>query len=209
MLHTNASAVGALDVGFVPQKKGKNTAQIIKAFESGDIDVLYLLNCDEVEINKPKGGFIIYQGHHGDKMASIADVILPGAAYTEKDGIYVNTEGRPQYAQKAVFAPGEAREDWKIIRALSERLGKTLPFNSLDELRAEMFDIAPHLEYAGAISKTPWQAVEYKAGKLSSAKFKPTIDNFYMTDVISRASQTMAECSKNLNSEDKNQKEAA
>ena len=118
MLHTAASRVGALDLGFVPGEGGMNAAEMAKA---GALDVLFLLGADEIDV--PPGAFVVYIGTHGDSGAHRADVILPGAAYPEKSGIYVNTEGRVQMANRAAFPPGDAREDWAILRALSDVLG--------------------------------------------------------------------------------------
>ena len=135
----------------------------------------------------------MYQGHHGDAGAHRADVILPGAAYTEKDAIFVNTEGRPQVTRRAVFPPGEAREDWKILRAFSQTIGKPLPYDTLDELRAKMLTDVPALAAVGQRAASEWQPAG-KAGALSSESFTPAIANFYMTDPICRASVTMAKC---------------
>jgi NADH-quinone oxidoreductase subunit G len=157
----------------------------------GTLDVLFLLGADEVKV--PDGTFVVYIGTHGDRGAHRADVILPGAAYPEKSGIYVNTEGRVQMAGRASFPPGDAREDWAILRALSERLGKTLPYDTLGQVRARLvvvnkiFAALEHQE-AGA-----WGDFG-EPGNLSDAPFVSTIANFYMTCPISRASKTMAEC---------------
>ena len=137
VLHETASRVGALDIGFT---SGLTAAQMATF---GTLDVLFLLGADEVKV--PDGTFVVYIGTHGDAGAHRADVILPGAAYTEKSAIYVNTEGRVQIAGRASFAPGEAREDWAIIRALSEALGKKLPWDSQSALRQAIFKVAPHL----------------------------------------------------------------
>ncbi len=137
---------------------------------------------------------MIYQGHNGDRGAARADVILPGAAYTEKDATYVNTEGRPQRGRLAVFPPGEAKEDWKILRALSEVLGRTVPLNTLGEVRARMVEIAPQLAEPDVIQPAPWRTFGRK-GKLDQAPFAIPIEDFYRTDPISRSSAVMAECS--------------
>ena len=126
MLHTAAARVGGLDVGFVPGKGGKDVAGML-----GETDVLFLLGADEIDMTATGGAFVVYIGTHGDAGAHRANVILPGAAYTEKSGTYVNTEGRVQQTNRAGFAPGEAKEDWAILRALSDVLGKKLPFDSL------------------------------------------------------------------------------
>jgi NADH-quinone oxidoreductase subunit G len=139
VLHTEAALVGALDLGFVPGEGGLDTAAMLK---SGALDVLFLLGVDEVVV--PEGAFVVYQGTHGDAGAHRADVILPGAAFTEKSAIYVNAEGRVQMTNRASFPPGEAREDWAILRALSAVLGKVLPFDTLAQARKELFAAHPH-----------------------------------------------------------------
>ena len=130
VLHTAAARVAGLDLGLIPGEGGRDVEAILDGAEKGEIDVVYLLGADEIDTDLLGKAFVIYQGSHGDRGAHRADVILPGAAYTEKDATYVNTEGRPQMTARAVFPPGEAREDWKIVRALSGVLGQALPFNS-------------------------------------------------------------------------------
>jgi NADH-quinone oxidoreductase subunit G len=139
------------------------------------------------------GAFVVYQGHHGDAGAHRADVVLPGAAYTEKDAIYVNTEGRVQLARRAVQPPGEAREDWAIVRALSETMNRKLPFDTLAQLRAKL--VAANSLFAGIdrIKPAAWGSFG-KPGPISDRPFTTTVDNFYMTDPISRSSPTMARC---------------
>lgn len=194
ILHTAAARVGGLDVGFTPTQKGKATAEILQAAQNKEIKIVYLLEADEIDTNALKNAFVIYQGHHGDAGAKIADVILPGAAYTEKEATYVNTEGRVQRTQQAIFPPNEAREDWKIIRALSEILEQTLPFNNVDELRAAMFKEIPHLGVTDHIEPAKWQAPKSGSQKITDDKFEYPIGNFYQTCPISRNSKTMAEC---------------
>ncbi|MEC9207935.1 MAG: molybdopterin-dependent oxidoreductase, partial [Pseudomonadota bacterium] len=145
VLHTAASRVAGLDLGLVPGHAGRDVAGILDGAASGEIEFVYLLGADEINMSKLANAFVVYQGHHGDAGAHAADVILPGAAYTEKDGTYVNTEGRVQRGRRATFPPGEAREDWTILRALSDVLGKTLPYDNIGELRAEMVQQAPAL----------------------------------------------------------------
>ncbi len=193
VLHTAASRVGGLDLGFVPGEGGRDTAGILAGAQDGSIDVVYLLDADGPVVEHLADTFVIYQGHHGDRGAHVADIILPGAAYTEKDAIYVNMEGRPQQAARAVFPPGEAREDWKIIRALSGAMGAALPMDTLDDVRARMFEIAPHLGASDEIVAAAWQAFGV-AGALDDTPFSAAVDNFYMTCPISRASPTMAQC---------------
>jgi NADH-quinone oxidoreductase subunit G len=193
VLHTAAARVGGLDLGLVPGDGGKDTAEILGAASSGEIEVVYLLAADEINTSRLEKAFVIYQGHHGDAGAHAADVILPGAAYTEKEGTYVNTEGRVQRGRRATFPPGDAREDWSIIRALSEVLGKTLPFNNLAQVRARMVEFAPVLNNIDVVEATDWSAFG-TAGDISDTGFESPISNFYMTDPISRASATMAAC---------------
>ncbi len=179
VLHLAASRVGALDLGFLPGNGG---------FDLGSMDVVYLLGADEFDMSMLGDAFVIYQGHHGDAGAHRADVILPGAAYTEKNATYVNLEGRVQRTALATFPPGEAKEDWAILRALSEVLGHTLPFDNLAELRAQM-----SLGAVDEIVSAVWG--EFGAdGEMNGGPFVSPITNFYMTDPISRASATMAEC---------------
>ncbi|MEL7527978.1 MAG: molybdopterin-dependent oxidoreductase, partial [Pseudomonadota bacterium] len=193
ILHTEASQVGALDIGFVPGDGGKGTGAML---ENGALDVLFLLGVDEVEV--PEGAFVVYQGTHGDRGAHRADVILPGAAYTEKSALYVNTEGRVQMADRAAFPPGDAREDWAILRALSANLGQALAFDSLAELRAKLFEAHPHLTGIDAIEAGDAGDLDKLAdasAKMDSAGFANVIRDFYLTNPIARASKTMAECS--------------
>jgi NADH-quinone oxidoreductase subunit G len=193
VLQLAASRVGALDLRFLPQLAGSGIRTIL----GGKMGVVWLLGCDEIDTSHLDQSFVIYQGHHGDVGAHAADVILPGAAYTEKTGIYVNTEGRPQMALQAAFPPGEAREDWKIIRAFSETYGESLPFDTLAELREKMFEYAPMLANIGVREKAEWSKFG-KQGDISVKPFSPVIENFYMTDAISRASVTMAKCTEEI-----------
>jgi NADH-quinone oxidoreductase subunit G len=194
ILHTAASRVGALDVGFVPQMNGYDITGIMRGIEAQDISVLYLLGVDEIDTRYFGDAFVIYQGHHGDVGASRADVVLPSAAYTEQDGIYVNLEGRPQAAQQAVFPVGEAKEGWRIIRALSDVLGHALSFDTLDQLRAYMVKIAPHLARTDVIVPSAQSFSGTISGNITARAFEEVVTNFYMTDPISRISPTMAAC---------------
>jgi NADH-quinone oxidoreductase subunit G len=194
VLHDTASRVGALDIGFVPGAGGLTAAQMTTF---GTLDVLFLLGADEIKV--PDSTFVVYIGTHGDKGAHRADVILPAAAYTEKSGIYVNTEGRVQIAGRAAFPPGEAREDWAIIRALSDVLGKKLPYDSLAALRQAIFKVAPHLMRVDQIA--PGNAADIKTlsgkgGTTEKAPFRSSVEDFYLTNPIARASAVMAECSR-------------
>ncbi len=193
VLQTAASRVGALDIGFVPGEGGLRAAHMAK---SGALDVLFLLGADEIDV--PPGAFVVYIGTHGDAGAHRADVILPGAAYTEKSGLYVNTEGRVQLANRASFPPGEAREDWAILRALSDVLGKKLPYDSLAQLRKELFAAHPRLQRIDQIE--PGDVADLRklagmGGTPDKAPFGQAIDDFYLTNPIARASAVMAECS--------------
>ncbi len=193
MLHTAAARVGGLDLGFVPGRGGMDIAAMGKAAMADKLDLLWLLGADEIDFEVFSSSYIVYQGHHGDAGAHHADLVLPGAAYTEKDGIYVNTEGRVQYASRAAFPPGDAREDWAIIRAVSGAVGKSIGFDSLAELREALVVAHPHFANADQIAPAKWAPFGGRA-KLSSNPIKYAFDNFYMTCAISRASETMAEC---------------
>ena len=185
VLHTAAGRVGAMDVGAVTE--GGMEAAIDGA------DVIYNLGSDEIEIDA--GAFVIYQGSHGDRGAHRADVILPGAAYTEEQGLFVNTEGRPQLALRAGFAPGEAKENWAILRALSAELGATLPYDSLAQLRQALVAELPHLAQIDEVPENDWQPLE--TGPLGDASFRNVLSDFYLTNPIARASELMAELSAN------------
>lgn len=191
ILHTSASRVGGLDLGFVGDVN-KAPANIVS-----DSDVLFLLGADEIDLNTKKG-FTVYIGSHGDHGAQSADVILPGAAYTEKSGIYVNTEGRVQMTNRATFAPGEAKEEWAIIRALSDILGVRLPYDSLGALRRHLYSEYPHFMAvdtieAGNLKDITALAKSFKT--LGSSQFISPIKDFYLTNAIARSSAIMAECS--------------
>jgi NADH-quinone oxidoreductase subunit G len=192
ILHTAAARVGALDLGCVPGAGGLDA----RAMAEGGTDVLFLLGADEIELEP--GAFVVYIGTHGDRGAHRADVILPGAAYPEKSGLYVNTEGRVQMAARASFPPGDAREDWAILRALSDVLGSRLPYDSLVQLRAAMFKAHPHLQRVDRIEPGNAADIEKLAalgGAPATAPFASAIDDFYLTNAIARASAIMAECS--------------
>ena len=196
VLHTAAARVGGLDLGFVPGNGGLSATEMVA---KGALDVLFLLGADEIDLSQTDA-FVVYLGSHGDRGANRADVVLPGAAYTEKPGLYVNTEGRVQMANRVVFPKGEAREDWAVLRALSERLGAKLPYDSLDQLRARLFAEHPtfgQIDYApGAATAAGFDLSKLgKAGKLTDAAFQGRVPDFYQTNPIARASVTMAECS--------------
>jgi NADH-quinone oxidoreductase subunit G len=197
VLHRAAGRVGGLDLGFVPGKGGRDLAGILDGAAKGDIGLVYLLGADEIDMARLGKAFVVYQGHHGDAGAHRADVVLPGAAYTEKAGTYVNTEGRAQRARRATFPPGEAREDWAIIRALSERLGQKLPYDNLAALQARLATAHPVFAHLDEITPASWGPFG-KEGKLAATPFASPIDNYYMTDPISRASETMALCASEI-----------
>jgi len=193
VLHTAASRVGGLDLGFVPGKDGTDVDDIVDGAGSGAIKILYLLGADEIGMHRLGDAFVIYQGHHGDAGAHRADVILPGAAYTEKNATYVNTEGRVQLGRRAIFPPGDAREDWTIVRALSTILGHTLPYDDIRQLRAKLVDANANFLNVDHVAQAEW--ADFGAdGDIDDKPFTPAIENFYMTDPISRASETMAKC---------------
>ena len=193
VLHGAASRVGGLDLGLVPGEGGLDAQAMAKA---NALEVLINLGADEIDIEP--GAFVVYIGTHGDRGAHRADVILPGAAYTEKTGIYVNTEGRPQFAERAVFPPGDAREDWSVLRALSEPLGAKLPFDSLTQLRAALAAAYPFLvrfDQAPPADASVFSRIAELGGALDKGPFVPPVADFYLTNPIARASRVMAECS--------------
>jgi NADH-quinone oxidoreductase subunit G len=197
ILHTAASRVGALYMNFVPGQGGRDTENIISGASNGEIDLVYLLGADEIDTSKLGKSFVVYQGHHGDSGAHSADVILPGAAYTEKNGTYVNTEGRVQITRQAVQPPGEAREDWTIIRALSDVIGANISYSTLGEVRQRLTEVNPLFDRINEIVTPEWT----NNSSSESIKGDPIvsgIQNYYMTCPISRASETMAKCSQEL-----------
>ena len=193
VLHTAAARAGGLDLGFVPGAGGLDVAGMLAAAEAGSLDVVYLLGADEIDMARLGKAFVIYQGHHGDAGAARADVILPGAAYTEKSATFVNTEGRVQRTQRACDPPGEARADWKIVRALSDRLGRPLPVASLACVQARLAAVNPLFATLDRVEAAPWAAFG-TPGPIDSAPLTAAIDSFYLTNPICRASVTMAEC---------------
>ncbi|QDZ02866.1 NADH-quinone oxidoreductase subunit G [Nitratireductor mangrovi] len=193
VLHTAAARVGGLDLGFVPGKAGKKAADMM-----GALDVLFLLGADEFDMNKIGDAFTVYVGSHGDAGAHRADVILPGATYAEKSGTFVNTEGRVQMTNRAGFAPGEAKEDWAILRALSDVLGKKLPFDSLQQLRAQLYEKYPHfaeLDQIASGEAADLSKLAKSGGRLNKSPFVSGVVDFYLTNPIARASAVLAECS--------------
>ncbi len=194
VLNKVASRVGGLDLGFVPGQNGKNVNEILLGANEGNIKFVWLLGADEIDMTHLAETFVVYQGHHGDAGAHIADVILPGAAFTEKNSTYVNIEGRVQRSQRACVPPGDARDDWTILRAFSDVLKNPLQYDNLEELRNRMCANHPSFQDINTIPSTKW--VEFGInGELNSKPLSTVIDNFYLTDVISRSSPTMAKCS--------------
>ena len=195
VLHLAAARVAGLDLGLLPGEGGKDTAGILQAANSGEVETVILYGADEIAGAALGDAFVIYIGSHGDRGAHRADVILPSAAYTEKQAIYVNTEGRPQMTERAAFPPGEAREDWKIFRALSDHLAVTLDFDTVEALRVKMFAVAPHLAQLDQIEPAGAPQAP-QAGAMASDAFGVAVEDFYFTNPIARASATMAACAK-------------
>ena len=198
VLHTAAARVGGLDMGFLPREGGRDVAGMLAGAGQDALDMVVLIGADEIDTSALGRAFVVYVGSHGDAGANRADVILPGAAYAEKPGIYVNTEGRVQIANRATFPKGEAREDWAIFRALSEHLGAKLPYDSLEQLRARLMADHPIFGQVDYVPNTP-AALDLsalgEAGALLDQPFASPVRDFYLTNPIARASVTMAECS--------------
>ena len=196
VLHQAASRVAALDLGFLPGPGGK----ALPAMLDGGVDLLWLLGADELDTGRiPASTFVVYQGHHGDRGAARADVILPGAAYTEKNGTYVNLEGRTQRGYLAVNPPGDAREDWKILRAFSELIGHRLPYDDLAALRRRLIEANGVFGRIGELTRlagTNQEGPAGDSGAMGDAPFVAAVPDYYLTNPISRASVTMAECSR-------------
>jgi NADH-quinone oxidoreductase subunit G len=200
VLHQAAGRVGGLELGFVPQRKtDADFSGMITAANKGKLKLLYLNGVDSFVIRSVFGDdvFIIYQGHHGDVGARAADIVLPGAAYTEKDAIYINTEGRPQQAYKSISPLGDAKEDWKIIRAIAEKCDVDLGYNTLSELRAQMEKSYKGFKNIGLRQDIEWKefANDGKNVNIGDAPFINIITDYYLTDPIARASETMNKCS--------------
>ena len=193
LLHLSGGQVGALDLGFVPGEGGKDLGAML----NGGVDALWLLGADGFDASLvAPGTFVIYQGHHGDRGAARADVILSGASYLEKDGTYVNTEGRVQRGRRAVFPPGEAREDWRILRAASEVLGRPLPYDDLSAVRARLSEVNPVFASVDAVAEsTTAGSAPAAGGGLSDAAFTYPVTDYYRADIFGRASDVMANCS--------------
>ncbi|MES2292129.1 MAG: NADH-quinone oxidoreductase subunit NuoG [Pseudomonadota bacterium] len=209
ILHTAASRVAALDLGFLPGanhdgKGGRDVAGMVDGAQKGEIDFIYLLGADEFDVAHLGRAFVVYQGSHGDAGAHHADVVLPGAAYTEKEGTYVNFEGRVQHAERAAFPPGEAKEDWAILRALSDHLGVKLPYDDRAALWAAMVKDVPHFANIGETpvhgdtSASTWNGIGAQGRLDEPTPVANGIADYYLTNPIARASETMARCSREL-----------
>ncbi len=192
VLHLAASRVGGLDIGFVPADGGMARHDIMNAAQKGTLKTLISLG-DET-ISGASKACVIYIGSHGDAGAAAADIVLPAAAYTEKQALYVNTEGRVQMTECAALPPGDAREDWKIIRAISGRMAEALPFDSLQDLRQKLFEEVPHLSQIDVVSPAGLPD-KGPAGSVTDVPFGVGIDDFFLSNAIARASVTMASCS--------------
>ncbi|WP_425361021.1 NADH-quinone oxidoreductase subunit NuoG [Candidatus Tisiphia endosymbiont of Stenodema calcarata] len=202
ILHNHASMVGSLDIGFSPKNGGNGVFEILQKAERGEIKFVYLLGSDEIDMNKIKSSFVVYQGHHGDNGANVADVIFPASSYTEKDATYVNFEGRPQYGKAATHPVGQAKEDWVIINNLANSLGLNLGMNNLDEIRTRLAAEFPVFANISEITSCDFIKFTSLDNLLKSDIVTKPI-NYYMTDSISRASVTMAKCVESKQERDK------
>ena len=200
VLHTQAGLPGALDAGCLPGEGGRDTAAILDAAKRGGISFLWLLGEDDAARDIPDEVFVVYLGSHGDMGAARANVVLPGAAFTEKPATYVNMEGRPQETWRVLPPPGQAREDWEGLREAARRLGKPLPFSTIGELRARLEEKAPHLARAGVIERAGVSGLE----EIAALKGKPArgaplpvsaLDDFWLSNPLARASKTLREMS--------------
>ncbi|KJW01926.1 NADH dehydrogenase (quinone), G subunit [Orientia tsutsugamushi str. Sido] len=196
ILHNHASTVGAIDLGFIADTNSKNVAEILNSCEQGEISLVYLLGADELDTSKLSNTFVIYQGHHGDVGANCADIVLPGAAYTEKNAIYVNFEGKAQYARQAVAKVGSAKDDWLIIKNISDKVKSKFYFKDLDDLRSQAAKVAKSLRNIGNIQKSRVKKIKSDIILNTEEVFALKKRNFYITDVITRVSPVMAECTK-------------
>ena len=193
VLHTAASRPGAMEIGFLPKERGKNLDQIIDGYKKGDISTLFLLGADEIEISEKTDCFVIYQGHHGDKGANIADLILPSPSFNEQNGLFINTEGRIQESIRATFPIGEAKEDWEIISLISKKMGLENIDNSFEDLRSSLFQSFPHLadiDMCLSGEKLP-EKIERK--DIKQHVFKNSLNNFWLSNSITRSSRLMCE----------------
>jgi len=194
ILHTAASRVAGLDLHVLPGEGGRDVAGILDGAGNGEIGLVWLLGADEIDMDRLGGAFVVYQGHHGDAGAHRADVILPGAAYTEKDGTWANTEGRVQLSRHAAYPPGEARDDWAILRAFSATIDKVLPYDDIAALRRRMWEVAPQLATLDEVASGEMAAFGVE-GAMDPAPFESPVADYYLANAICRASSVMAECS--------------
>ena len=193
VLHTAASRPGAMEIGFLPGERGKDLDQIIDGYKKGDISTLFLLGADEIEISEKTDCFVIYQGHHGDKGANIADLILPSPSFNEQNGLFINTEGRIQESIRATFPIGEAKEDWEIISLISKKMGLENIDNSFEDLRSSLFQSFPDLadiDMCLSGEKLP-KKIERK--DIKQHVFKNSLNNFWLSNSITRSSRLMCE----------------
>jgi NADH-quinone oxidoreductase subunit G len=204
LLPLTASWVGAMDLGLMAPRAGESLDTLLSQAQKGKFRAVYLLGADDIDTRKLQNTFVIYQGHHGDKGAGVADIIFPSAAYTEKDGLYLNCEGRLQRSFRAIPAPGDAREDWRILKNLLESLGHAIPEENEEDVRRSLETQYPHLQ---TIFQKPDCSDDFETKKTPAAPLAPTfrqealrspIENFYQTDSITRNSPLMARCTQVL-----------
>ena len=193
VLHSAASRPGAMEVGFLPGEKGKNLDQIIESYNNESISTLFLLGADEIEINKKNKCFVIYQGHHGDKGANLADLILPSPSFNEQNGLYINTEGRVQESIRATFPIGEAREDWQIISLIIEKMALGNGFKNFEEVRNDLFKFYPQLSNIDICLLGEKLTKKNQAIKIKKHIFNSSVENFWLSNSITRSSKLMCE----------------
>ena len=197
VLHRAAGRVGALEVGFLPTQKGEGVSGMMRMARGRQLKLLYLLGVDELPLNALEDTFVVYQGHHGDMGAEAADIILPGAAFSEKNGFYINTEGRAQFARQAVFPPGEAKEDWKIIRGLSEILGHKLPYETYEDIYKDLKNNFPIFNQK-ELASSPLSDKVYEKKEIKQEGSFHKVQDYYLTNSICRASPTMRKSSQKV-----------
>ena len=193
VLHTAASRPGAMEIGFLPGERGKDLDQIIDGYNKGDISTLFLLGADEIEISEKTDCFVIYQGHHGDKGANIADLILPSPSFNEQNGLFINTEGRIQESVRATFPIGEAKEDWEIISLISKKMCLENIDNSFEDLRSSLFQSFPHLADIDMCLSGEKLPEKIERRDIKQHVFKSSLNNFWLSNSITRSSRLMCE----------------
>ena len=193
VLHTAASRPGAMEIGFLPGEGGKDLDKIIDCYKKGDISTLFLLGADEIEISEKTDCFVIYQGHHGDKGANIADLILPSPSFNEQNGLFINTEGRIQESIRATFPIGEAKEDWEIISLISKKMGLENIDNSFEDLRSSLFQSFPHLADIDMCLSGEKLPEKIERRDIKQHVFKSSLNNFWLSNSITRSSRLMCE----------------